>query len=92
MARYMVIETTLENRLDEVYERFHRKGRMLPPALLYIDSWLEKDGNRCYQLMETDDPTLFEQWTQHWEDLTQFEIVEIGPKPTRTAEANRAGD
>ncbi len=92
MATYMVVETTHEGRLGEVYERFHQKGRMLPDGLRYIDSWLEKDGNRCYQLMETDDRALFDHWTQHWEDLTHFEIVEIGPKPPSTDRADRAAD
>jgi hypothetical protein len=36
-------------------ERFHAKGRMLPEGLAYLNSWLEKDGNRCFQLMETND-------------------------------------
>jgi len=54
----------------------------MPAGLGYIDSWLEKDGDRCSQLMETDDPSLFSEWTKNWEDLTYFEIIEIGPKPT----------
>jgi hypothetical protein len=82
MAKYMVIETHREGCLREAYRRFHEKGRMMPAGLRYIDSWLEKDGNRCFQLMETEDPALFPQWTKNWEDLTHFEIIEIGPKPT----------
>ena len=81
MPQFMVIETIREGCLDKVYERFHRKGRMLPTGLTYLDSWLEKDGDRCFQLMETDRPDLFPEWTGHWEDLTEFEIIEIGPKP-----------
>ena len=27
---------------------------MLPDGLVYIDSWLENDGDRCFQLMETE--------------------------------------
>ena len=78
----MVIETHREGSLGEVYRRFHRMGRMMPEGLHYIDSWLEKDGHRCFQLMETDNPTLFPEWTKNWEDLTHFEIIEIGSKPT----------
>jgi hypothetical protein len=81
MTKYMVIETHREGSLEEVYSRFHQKGRMLPKGLHYIDSWLEKNGVRCFQLMETDDRALFPEWTKNWEDLTHFEIVEIGSKP-----------
>jgi hypothetical protein len=68
---------------DEVYRRFHEKGRMLPDGLHYVDSWLEKDGDRCFQLMEADDPTLLRRWTDNWKDLVEFEIIEIGEKPRK---------
>jgi hypothetical protein len=82
MAKYMVIETHPDGCLEKAYKRFHEKGRMMPAGLHYIDSWLERHGPRCFQLMETHDPTLFREWTKNWEDLTHFEIIEIGPKPT----------
>jgi hypothetical protein len=77
----MVIETFLPGRKKDVYERFHKKGRMLPDGLIYVDSWLEKDGNRCFQLMETNNPALFDVWFEHWKDLGAIEVVEIGEKP-----------
>ena len=83
MPRFMVIVTYKPGCLDAVYERFHRQGRMLPPGLHFLDSWLEKDGARCFQLMETDAPELFAQWTRHWEDLMDLEIIEIAPKPAK---------
>lgn len=81
MKRYMVIEHFAPGSKDKVYERFREKGRMLPDGLVYIDSWLEKEGERCFQLMETDDPSLFDQWTENWSDLVRFEILELGEKP-----------
>jgi len=27
--------------------------------------------------METNDPTLFQQWIKHWNDLVKFEIIEL---------------
>lgn len=81
MKQYMVIETFMPGCKDKVYERFHQKGRMIPEGLAYIDSWFEKDGDRCFQLMETNDPLLFQQWIRHWDDLVGFEIIEIGEKP-----------
>ena len=77
MTRFMVIENFKPGCKDLVYERFREKGRMLPDGLRFIDSWVEKDGDRCFQLMETTDPTLFAIWTANWNDLVEFEIVEL---------------
>ncbi len=77
----MVIETFRPGATQAVYERFGRVGRMLPAGLEYIDSWLSEDGGRCFQLMETHDRRLFDEWISHWSDLTDFEIVELGEKP-----------
>lgn len=79
--QYMVIEIFNPGCMGKVYERLHKKGRMIPEGLSYIDSWLEKNGDRCFQLMETDDPTLFQVWIERWSDLVDFEIIEIGNKP-----------
>ena len=78
----MVIETFKPGCKNAVYKRFHAQGRLLPEGLLYLDSWLEKDGNRCFQLMETSSRDLFEGWMRKWEDLVSFEIIELGEKPT----------
>lgn len=77
----MVIEKFALGRKEEIYERLHAKGRMLPEGLNYLNSWLEKGGNRCFQLMETNDPDLFTWWFEHWKDLVTFELIEIGEKP-----------
>jgi hypothetical protein len=62
-----------------VYERAARRGRMLPDGLHYIDSWIVADDalDRCFQLMETDDPALFEVWLAQWSDLGTFEVVPV---------------
>lgn len=69
MKKYMVIETFYPGCLEETYHRFHQSGRMLPDGLLYIDSWLKKDASngshRCFQLMETDNPELFNGWIKN---------------------------
>ena len=83
MPKYMVIESFFENCRDKVYDRFHEKGRMLPEGLYYLDSWLSRDGSRCFQLMETESYELFRQWTRNWDDLIRFEIIEIGDKPVQ---------
>ena len=83
MKRFMVIEHFAPDARARIYERFHEKGRMLPSGLAYIDSWLEKDGHRCFQLMETNDPSLFVAWMDSWKDLVRFEIIELGDKPKK---------
>ena len=86
MTKYMVIETFRAGCKEKVYGRFHQRGRMLPDGLAYIDSWLERDGDRCFQLMETSDPSLFQNWLTHWSDLVTIEVVEIGPKPSKRSD------
>jgi hypothetical protein len=72
----MVIEDFVRGARP-VYERAAAKGRMLPPGLLYLDSWIDERLNRCFQLMETDDPGLLDAWTAEWSDLATFEIVPV---------------
>jgi hypothetical protein len=72
---YIVLERFLDP--PAVYRRFRDKGRMLPDGLKYIDSWVEMNGERCFQLMECDDARLFDQWVKQWRDLVDFEIVPV---------------
>jgi hypothetical protein len=81
MKQYMVIESFLPGCKSRIYERFHQKGRMLPEGLVYVDSWLEKEGDRCFQLMQANDPSLFQVWLENWKDLVAMEVVELGEKP-----------
>jgi uncharacterized protein DUF3303 len=75
--RYMVIET-YKHGAGPVYARAAEVGRMLPRGLVYVESWVEDPGlDRCFQLMETDEPRLFDEWTAGWSDLVDFEIVPV---------------
>jgi len=85
MKLYMVIEHFAPGAKEKIYERFHRKGRMLPEGLHYLNSWLEKDGDRCFQLMETNDSRLFDIRSEHWKDCGRIEVIEIGQKPKNDA-------
>jgi hypothetical protein len=73
----MVVEHFRPGQAGEIYRRFGQRGRMLPEGLHYIESWVSADVEICYQLMETDDFGLFARWTEHWNDLIDFEIVPI---------------
>ena len=73
----MVIETFTRGA-PPVYERAAERGRMLPLGLEYVDSWIdERTLDRCFQLMETDEPSLFEGWIAGWSDLAEFEVVPV---------------
>lgn len=74
---FMVIERFRDHDATAVYRRFREKGRMLPDGLKYVHSWVEVNGNRCFQLMECDDVQLFQKWIAHWNDLVEFEIVAV---------------
>jgi hypothetical protein len=75
--RYMVIETFKQGP-GPVYARAAQQGRMLPPGLTYLDSWIDERGlDRCFQLMETGDRGLLDEWIASWSDLAEFEIVPV---------------
>jgi Protein of unknown function (DUF3303) len=84
----MVIETFLHGARP-VYARAAEKGRMLPDGLVYVDSWIDENLGRCFQLMETDDPALFEEWTAAWRDLARFEVVPVLDSNEASARAMR---
>jgi hypothetical protein len=73
----MVVEK-FKHGPEPVYERLAERGRMMPEGLVYVDSWIdEHDRSRCFQLMETDDPALFDEWTSNWSDIMEYEIVPV---------------
>lgn len=72
--RYMIVEHFRNGDPGPVYERFRSRGRLAPPGLAYLDSWVTADLRQCYQLMECDDPELLRQWIAGWEDLVEFEV------------------
>lgn len=74
---FMVIEHFKNRDAASVYKRYLERGRMAPDGLKYINSWVEPNFDRCFQLMECDDPKLFEEWIANWNDLVECEIVEV---------------
>jgi hypothetical protein len=73
----MVYERFKEGAGPEIYRRLREKGRMMPEGLDYVSSWIDLDLTKCYQLMQTEDKSLFRRWTDHWKDLMDFEIVPV---------------
>jgi hypothetical protein len=83
----MVVERFVRGAAP-VYERAADRGRLLPQGLAYVDSWVDERLDRCFQLMETDEPRLFDEWIARWSDLAEFEIV---PVITSAEAATRVG-
>ena len=74
---FMVVEHFKKDSAGKVYRRAQKKGRMLPAGLHYLNSWVAKDLDRCFQLMETDDPGQFSDWIEKWQDLVEFEVIPV---------------
>ena len=77
MKKYMVVENYKEGCFEKIYERYNSKGRLLPEDLHFLNSWVNKEKNICFQLMESNDSTLFSIWFKEWEDLVDFELYPI---------------
>ena len=45
----------------------------------YVDSWVEANYDRCFQLVKCDDPSLLQQWVMQWQDLVEFEFIPVVP-------------
>jgi hypothetical protein len=76
---FMIIERFKNRDPEPIYHRFREPGRSLPDGLRYIESWIETNFDRCFQLMECDDPKVLMKWILHWRDLVEFEVVPVCP-------------
>lgn len=50
---------------------------MMPDGLTYVDSWVEANLGRCFQLMECENGALIQEWIGNWNDLVEFEVVPV---------------
>ena len=76
---FMVIERFKNRDAKAVYRRFRDHGRGTPDGLRYVDSWIEANLDRCFQVMACDDVRLLQRWVTSWTDLIEFEIVPVAP-------------
>jgi hypothetical protein len=77
---FMVIERFEGNDMVPIYQRLEERGRQLPDGLIFIDSWIEANFSRCFQLMECDDARLLQEWVLGWRgNGASFEIVPVVP-------------
>ena len=82
---FMVIERFKNRDAKAVYERFLEKGRLMPEGLIYRESWIEANFERCFQLMDCDDVAPLQEWVLQWRDLVDFEIVPVA-ESSKTSE------
>jgi hypothetical protein len=74
----MVIECFRDNDMLPAYRRPGESGRSLPEGLEYVDSWVESNFSRCFQLMRCDDRRLIQAWILEWRGSgVTFEISPV---------------
>ncbi len=74
---YMIVEHFRDRDPIPVYRRFRDHGRLAPDGLQYVSSWVDETLGRCFQLMETDDRKLLDEWMAKWADLAEFEVYPV---------------
>ena len=74
---YMVVEHFRNGDPVPIYRRFREQGRLAPAGLEYVSSWVDEKFERCFQLMETDDRSLLDEWISKWADLVSFEVYPV---------------
>ena len=74
---YMVVEHFRNDDPAPVYRRFRDRGRLAPDGLQYVSSWVDEELARCFQLMETSDRRLLDEWMAHWSDIVNFEVYPV---------------
>ena len=74
---YMVVERFKDKDAAPVYRRFRERGRLMPDGLAYVSSWIDENLEICYQVMETDDRALLDEWITNWNDLMDFEVIPV---------------
>jgi L-amino acid N-acyltransferase YncA len=75
--RFMVIERFRGGDPAAVGERFRRRGRMMPDGVRYVESWIDRAGMRCFQLVDAPSREALDPWIARWDDIVDFEAVEV---------------
>ena len=74
---YMIVEHFKNADPVPVYRRFGECGRLAPDGLQYISSWVDERLERCFQVMETADRRLLDQWIANWSDIVEFDVFPV---------------
>ena len=74
---YMIVEHFKNGDPVPVYRRFRDRGRLAPEGLKYITSWVDEKLERCFQVMESPDPGLLDEWIANWIDIVECEVYPV---------------
>lgn len=75
--RYMIIERFHKGKIKTLYDRFDKKGRLMPEEVQYINSWIDEKVETCYQVMESPSIDLLYEWIDNWKDICDFEVIPV---------------
>jgi hypothetical protein len=73
----MIVEHFRNRDAVPVYRRFRDRGRLAPEGLQYLASWVDEKLECCFQLMETEERALLDEWLANWSDLVEFEVYPV---------------
>lgn len=73
----MIVEHFKNQDPVPVYRRFRDRGRLAPEGLQYVSSWVDEKLERCFQIMETADRKLLDEWIANWSDIVEFEVYPV---------------
>lgn len=82
---FMIVENFREGNPEPVYRRFRDHGRLAPAGLTYVSSWVTQDLRQCFQVMECDNRALLDEWMAAWNDIVDFEVINIITSPEAVA-------
>lgn len=74
---YMILEHYRNQDPVPVYRRFRERGRLAPGGLRYISSWVDENLHLCFQLMQTEERALLDEWIANWNDIVDFEVYPV---------------
>ena len=74
---FFVVENFRNGDAVPVYRRFRERGRLAPPGVRYVSSWVTPDLRRCFHGMECHSRASLDSWIAHWADLVDFEVAPV---------------
>jgi hypothetical protein len=75
---FMIIERFKDQDPVPAHRRVRDEGQKLPDGLKFLDSWVEPNFGRCFQLMECDGLRLLQTWILGWRGSgVSFEVVPV---------------
>ena len=74
---FMVIERFWNRDPAPVGTRFQEKGRLMPEGVEFVDSWIDADEMKCFQIMKAPDKSHLDEWIANWSDIVDFEVIPV---------------